>query len=189
MKICCIWSEWILFYCYLAQLFHLCLHFDAADASPVVVLFVLLLDAGCLFKDWVWHSRGIWCLCVCIKCVCGLRQRWTDANPPATLHRTAPCFPPTSADLGKRLQCSLETCRPSHPLQVIFYPSLTHDYILWSMTHFQTLWSFHTEECYVLVLESLKWFHSSSASLHRSFCFFTSRNANQHLPFWWALIE
>lgn len=78
--------------------------------------------AGCLFKDWVWHSHGIWCLCDCIKRMCGLRQQWTGTNPAAALHWTAPRFPPTSADLGKCLQCGLKTRHPSHMLRVICPP-------------------------------------------------------------------
>lgn len=85
--------------------------------SSVVVLLAVCASSSvacCLFKNWVWHFHGIWCLCDCIKRMCGLRQRWTGTNPAAALHWTAPCFPPTSADLGKCLQCSLKTCRLPH---------------------------------------------------------------------------
>lgn len=68
----------------------------------------------------VWHSHGIWCLCDCIKQVCGLRQRWTGRNPAAALHWTAPSLPPTTAHLGKCLRCSLKTCHPTYMLQVVF---------------------------------------------------------------------
>lgn len=123
------------------------------------------LCAGCLFKDWVWHSHGIWCLCDCIKQMCGLRQQWTGTNPAAALHRTAPCLPPTSADLGKMPPVQLKNLPPlTYAASYFFFYSSTHDYVPWSITHFQTLWSFHIEKCYFLILEILKWFHSSSAS-------------------------
>lgn len=150
----------------------------------------LLLCASCLFKDWVWHSHGIWCLCDCIKRMCGLRQQWTGTNPAAALHWTAPCFTPTSAYFGRDLQTSLKTCHPSHMLQIFFPPSSTHDYVPWSITHFQTLWSFHIEKCYFLILEILKMvLLLCLLLLHHSFCPFTSHSANQHLPFWRAVIE
>lgn len=62
--------------------------------------FRFFLRTCCLFKDRLWHFHGIWCLCDCIKRVCGLRQQWTGTNPAS--HWTAPCLPPTSADLGEK---------------------------------------------------------------------------------------
>lgn len=143
------------------------------------------LCAGCLFKDWVWHSHGIWCLCDCIKRMCGLRQRWTGTNPAAALHRTAPRHPPTSADLGKCLQCSLKTCHPSHMLWVISLPSLIHPWLcpMKYNTFLNTLIFSHIEKCYFLLLEMVPLLFCL-LPLHHSLCSFTSHNANQHLPFW-----
>lgn len=147
------------------------------------------LYAGCLFKDWVWHSHGIWCLCDCIKWMCGLRQQWTGTNPAAALHRTAPCVPPSSADLRKCLQCSLKTCHPSHMVWVFFFFLIRSwlcpmKYNTFSDTLIFSYWEvlrYHTWNLEMVPL--------LLCLLHHFFCSFTSRNANQHLPFWWAVIE
>lgn len=130
--------------------------------------------AGCLFKDCVWHSHGIWCLCDCIKQMCGLRQRWTGTNPAAAFLPDCSMPPSYLGRFRKMPPVQLKNLPPltyaaSDPLPSPPLPS-THDYVPWSITHFQTLWSFHIEKCHFLILEILKWFRSSSSA---SFSFIT----------------
>lgn len=100
------------------------------------------LCASCLFKDRVWHFHGIWCRCDFIKQMCGLRQRWTGTNPAAALHRTAPCFPPTSADLGKMPRVQLKNLMPPHRHTLAHSP---HPLLLMSREVPHTLISPHWE--------------------------------------------
>lgn len=59
---------------------HLYLHTEEV-AVPELFLFVYsFLGASCLFREWLWHSHGIWCLCDCIKPTCGLLRRRTGTN-------------------------------------------------------------------------------------------------------------
>lgn len=144
------------------------------------------LCASCLFKDRVWHFHGIWCRCDFIKQMCGLRQRWTGTNPAAALHRTEPCFPPTSADLGKMPPVQLKNLMPPHRHTLAHTP---HPLMLMSRelpdTLISSYWEallFHTWNLKMAALLCL-------LLLCRSFCSFTSYRANQHLRFWQAVIE
>lgn len=97
----------------------------------------------------------------------------------------------------KRPQLKLKSSStPQNMLLVIyiyiyFFFSLSPscNYIPWVLTRFQTLFS----PSYWKVLLSPTW-NGSIPPLHsffclRSFCSFTSHHADQHLPFWRAVIE
>ena len=178
------------------------LHFHTeADSSGTHVLcccaafLCFLLCAGCLFKDRVWHSHGIWCLCDCIKRMCGMWQRWTGTNPAAALHRAAPCSPPTSAELGKCLQCSLETCHPSLTLQVFLFfyihswlcpmkSNTFSDSLIFSNWEV-LLFTWNVKKVQLVMKEKEAGPPPSPSSL----CSLPSRSAHQHLPLWQAVIE